>query len=777
MGQMISPGVYTRIIDLSEYLADIPGTVGFIPVLSSKGPDNKLQFVTSKEQFVNLYGEPNILDYGKHYGQGPYVAWQHLGVSSHLYVLRALPDDATYSHLIIGMQYGQEELGYSYSSSSGTVPFNKLEMNPFSLDGQSHTVQNWVEAENAFVEYSIDYSTINHVRELETFIRKEVTSDYMWTDYKAGDVKNEAGDIIGSVPGNWTTGTGGIGVDNGFLMYFRSIGRGSAYNEYAIGLTRHANPELFGVYILDIYGTQDDGDQLIIESFNVSFDPNTVDDAGESLFIEDVVNKYSKDIRCVVNDRALNKLEEFKYDYYKNDPTLPEDVAEQYTEVDENGEQTDLGYKATRIEFASLDYDYTVEVLDEALAALTAARALPTDTTEEIVARNIAIAEAIEAVSIARADVAQANRDLQEAYQLDIMDFGDSNPETAEIDPWSLAEGTEGSLVYTDQSTGKTAVDKQTADQVLAQAYLGLLEKADNPPRFDNDDDNTINGEDPLSATNFVWKRQYVDEVFDLDWIYFSLVYDAGYNADVKDAALTLADVYRRDCMLISDCGDNIDYDDVESFVGGNPAEPSGRLWNSRYAARFEPYSQIADAFTGRDLWVSPVYHMAQLIPLNDRLYEIWYASAGFNRGTLSTIKDLRWSAKLGERDKLYLMQVNPIVHFPQGYTVWGNLTTQKRPTALQDINVMRLVLYIKRALEQYCKFFIFEFNDKVTHDQIKSGIIPFLDRIKARRGLVDFTVDVGATDYEFKNKICHVNVTLKPMKVIEKIELNLFVK
>lgn len=168
---------------------------------------------------------------------------------------------------------------------------------------------------------------------------------------------------------------------------------------------------------------------------------------------------------------------------------------------------------------------------------------------------------------------------------------------------------------------------------------------------------------------------------------------------------------------------------------------------------------------------------MAQLIPLNDRLYEIWYASAGFNRGTLSSIKELRWSPKLGERDKLYLLQVNPIVHFPEGYTVWGNLTTQKRPTALQDINCMRLVLYIKRALEQFCKYYIFEFNDSKTHEQIRSGISAFLDRIRARRGLVNFSVDVGADDYEFKNKICHVNVTLQPMKVIEKIELNLYVK
>jgi hypothetical protein len=319
-------------------------------------------------------------------------------------------------------------------------------------------------------------------------------------------------------------------------------------------------------------------------------------------------------------------------------------------------------------------------------------------------------------------------------------------------------------------SEGKLIVDPQIARKTLSEAYLGLLEKPDVLPRFQRGEDGELTNSSPET------KRQFVDEVFDLDWIYFSLVYDAGYDPDVKTAAKTLVDVYRRDCMLISDCGDNVDYEDVENYVGGNPSIPMGRMWNSRYCARYEPYSKIYDVFTGRDIWVSPVYHMAQMIPLNDRLYEIWYASAGFNRGTLSDVKELRWSPKLGERDKLYLAQVNPIVHFPQGYTVWGNLTTQKRPSALQDVNIMRLVLYIKRALEQYCKFFIFEFNDAVTHEQIQAGIIPFLDRIKARRGLVDFDVSVGATEYEFKNKICHVNVNLTPMRVIEKIELNLFI-
>ena len=705
LGQMVSPGVYSRIIDLSEYLQDIPGTVGFLPILSKRGPDNKLVFVSSNEQFRKLYGDPNILDYGKDFGQGPYVAAKHLGVSSHLYVLRALPTDATYSHLFIGMQVGDYTV--TNSSSTSTWSLQRLEMAPFYSNG-------------------IDLPSQNHVQELDTMLAD---------GYKVGNDQQ------------------------GVLMYFRGLGRGASYNDFAIRLTRHTNSEMFGVYVLDIYETQSDGDDVIVESFNVSFDPDMTDDSGDSIFIEDVVNKYAKNIRCVVNREALHNLELFKQDFYRNDPTLPSTVT-QYNVYDENGQKTDLGFKAIVIENASLDYTYATSILESALATLAIARALPTTTVNEIVARNEAVSLALIALSEARSEVSAAKTVLEDAYQLDIMNLGDadSDPDNG-IQPWHLNEGSEGSLVYKDQETGKIKVSSEEATQVLAEAYLGMLTKPDNPIRRNGD------------------YLQYVDEVFDMDWIYFSLVYDAGYARDIKDAAFTLVNTYRRDCMLISDCGDNIDYQDVEDYVGGNPSLNSGSMWNSKYVARYEPYSRIYDAYTGRDLWLTPVYHMAEMIPLNDRLYEIWYASAGFNRGTIDTIKELRWSPKLGERDKLYLSQVNPIVHFPQGYTVWGNLTTQKRPTALQDVNVMRLVLYIKRALEQYCKYFIFEFNDAVTHEQIKRGIIPFLDTIKSRRGLVDFSVEVGATDWEFKNKVCHVNVTLTPMKVIEKIELNLFIK
>jgi hypothetical protein len=85
--------------------------------------------------------------------------------------------------------------------------------------------------------------------------------------------------------------------------------------------------------------------------------------------------------------------------------------------------------------------------------------------------------------------------------------------------------------------------------------------------------------------------------------------------------------------------------------------------------------------------------------------------------------------------------------------------------------------LYIKRALEQYCRFFIFEQNDSITWSSVANDIIPFLEDIKTRRGLYDYSVEVSATDYEIKTKTFHVNVTLNPTRVVEKIELNLFIK
>jgi phage tail sheath protein FI len=199
--------------------------------------------------------------------------------------------------------------------------------------------------------------------------------------------------------------------------------------------------------------------------------------------------------------------------------------------------------------------------------------------------------------------------------------------------------------------------------------------------------------------------------------------------------------------------------------------------FNTYYVALYESFNKVADPFTGQDVWFSPVYHMSYLLPRNDNVAELWFAAAGFNRAAIDTIKELRYNPRLGQRDQLYLKQLNPIVKFAQGYVVWGQLTSQAKASALQDLNIVRLVLYCKRALEQFCRNFIFEQNDAITWGQVSGAITEFLEVIKQKRGLDNYAVEVGASDYERKTKTFHVNVTLEPTRVVEKIELNFFIK
>ena len=81
----ISPGVYTKIIDLSTYVQAVPGTIGFVCILSDRGPDNAMTFVGGQDEFFKWFGRPDITTFGKQYGQGPYIANNHLSVSNSLY--------------------------------------------------------------------------------------------------------------------------------------------------------------------------------------------------------------------------------------------------------------------------------------------------------------------------------------------------------------------------------------------------------------------------------------------------------------------------------------------------------------------------------------------------------------------------------------------------------------------------------------------------------------------------------------------------------------------
>ena len=593
------------------------------------------------------------------------------------------------------------------------------------------------------------------------------------------------------------------------LGYVRAVGRGSYYNDYSIKITSDANPQNFGTYKFQIFELQD-GAEVLAESFNVSFDPSALDGDGESLYFVDVINKFSERVVVEANENAIDLFQKSIKDYYQNDPTIAETAAEETFTV--NGVDVPLvgNYPAVVPTFDSDEnsdtYDYILNAdFEQAVQDVKDLLIATAETeAEKIAAQNYAVGvkgrliwEAYYAKAWAEKYTHDAAKAYNEALALpntdetkaakvsnaismmndaedmtsdasamytwatsgNLMNMKDSDPVTAGEQPFYLDNGSLGSLL-----DKKGNVNSTIGDQILCWAYNGLLK-------------NPVIKKTIGTDGSIKYKQQYNDNVYDSDWIYFSLVYDPGYKPDVKDAARELVDTYRDDCFLVSDCTDNADCEDCLKYVGAVKGATDCRIWNTFRAGRFEPYSRIYDKYTGKDVWISPVYHMAQLFAKNDAQYGLQYASAGFQRAVVSSIKELRYSPNKGQRDLLYMAQVNPIVHFPEGMTVWGNLTTQKKASPLSDINSVRVVLYIKRALEQYLRNFIFELNESPTWETIDGAVSAFLSNCQASNMIEDFSTDVGATDYELKTKTCHVNVTITTKKTLEKIELNLFVQ
>jgi len=649
MAANVSPGVFSKIIDLSQFVQAVPSTIGFISALTEKGEDNVLKFIGSRADFISEFGEPDISTYGKSYGQGPYCAYNYLGESGALYFMRVLSDNATYSNMRIDATIAPGD----------------------STAGMQIT----------FVE------GMNSVDELETNLQQDGTA----------------------YP----------------ICFLYPIGRGQWYNKIGVRLTEVSNPTLWDQYILDIYERQSDGQDAIIESFEVSFEQFARDNAGESIWIVDILNTYSAVLRAEMwidtdTDRLSAGYDE-NIKFYDKDI----DTNVRVTLTSGSADVTDIKQDFSDWEGTGTG-DYVVIAKDargvELWGWLGAAGGVDGET-----------AEVFSEVSLSTQAWNGNVTDFDDASDIEYRvkkSYGSVAQAFTQADPVPLRKGSDGDLLEADGS-----LDQNEALTLLNQAYNGII------------DDNVLDNENT----------------------YFSMVFDCGYPSDVKTAISTLCQT-RRDCVGIIDNGDN-------STVNLALATRNNiNTFNNYFVALYESYNKVFDSFTGQDVWFSPIYHMSYILPRNDTVAELWFAAAGFNRASIDTIKELRYNPRLGERDQMYLKQLNPIVKFNPGYVVWGQLTSQARASALQDLNIVRLVLYIKRAFEDFCRFFIFEQNDAITWALVSSNLIDFLEVIRKKRGLTNFSVDVGATSYEQRTKKFHVNVILEPTRTVEQIELNFFI-
>jgi phage tail sheath protein FI len=161
----------------------------------------------------------------------------------------------------------------------------------------------------------------------------------------------------------------------------------------------------------------------------------------------------------------------------------------------------------------------------------------------------------------------------------------------------------------------------------------------------------------------------------------------------------------------------------------------------------------------------------------NDSVAEPWFAPAGISRGGLGTV--IRAASKLsqGVRDSLYVGKVNPIATFPgQGVVVYGNKTLQTKASALDRINVRRLMIALKRQIGQIANGLVFEQNNASTRNSFLAQVNPYLESVQQRQGLYAFKVvmddAINNAAVIDRNELVG-QIYLQPTKTAEFIYLN----
>ena len=200
---------------------------------------------------------------------------------------------------------------------------------------------------------------------------------------------------------------------------------------------------------------------------------------------------------------------------------------------------------------------------------------------------------------------------------------------------------------------------------------------------------------------------------------------------------------------------------------------------NTSYATTYGNWVMAQDIFTSQSVWLPFSGFAAAMTTASDANNYVWTAPAGLNRGIITGVSDIAINPQQKQRDLLYKVSINPVVYFPnEGFTVFGQKTLLKAPSAFDRINVRRLFLYLEKATNQTMKFFIFEPNTTFTQSRVVNTLTPLFELARNTQGLYDYLLVCNATnntpDVVDDNTLV-VDIYIKPVRTAEFILVNFY--
>jgi hypothetical protein len=245
---------------------------------------------------------------------------------------------------------------------------------------------------------------------------------------------------------------------------------------------------------------------------------------------------------------------------------------------------------------------------------------------------------------------------------------------------------------------------------------------------------------------------------------------------------IDICESYRQDALAIIDPPFGLTVNEIVNWQNGVHPLNNTRL-DTDFAALYYPWVDITDTFNNISVWVPPSGSVLAAICQSDAISGPWYAPAGLTRGVVPNINNVFSRPSLAERDLMYGNNnaINPIISYPDvgGFVIWGQKTLQRAPTALDRINVRRMLFYVEKSIKSISKNYLFEPNNAATRSAFINACSQILTRLVANSGAQDFVVkcddELNTSDVIARNEL-RARIGIVPVYAIEFIfiEFNL---
>ena len=253
-------------------------------------------------------------------------------------------------------------------------------------------------------------------------------------------------------------------------------------------------------------------------------------------------------------------------------------------------------------------------------------------------------------------------------------------------------------------------------------------------------------------------------------------------NSNLVEAAVEMIEFNRADSLYVCTTPDNDLFSPstsgIDLFI--YPTEAVNNLEDtgidSNYTATYYPWVLTRDSVNNTQIYIPPTAEVTRNLALTDNIAFPWFAAAGYTRGIVNCIK-ARKKLTQEDRDILYVGRINPIATFSDvGTVIWGNKTLQVRESALDRINVRRLLLQARKLISAVSVRLLFEQNDAQVRQDFLNAVNPILDSIRRDRGLYDFRVTVSSDPEDLDRNQLTGKIYIKPTRALEFIDITFYI-